>query len=483
MTLIDEYLAILNDLDGDEAGRRAARAYLETSTNIYRGHVVACDFMPKLYDERLRDRMAEVAKVTYGILEKVMDRYLADPEYRRVFDFDPRLEELILCERHYPSHLPFARIDLFLDEETLGVKFCEFNADGSSGMNENREAENAIATTASFAAFAEQHRMVSMNPVMFEGWVREFLRIYASSDGAVAHPHVAIADYLEQSVTEEFKLYRELFRAAGVECSIYDVRDMTYEGGRLIGHKPYEGLGLEDAPIDCIWRRAVANDVLDNWDASSAFLTAFREGAVILIGSFLGHLAHDKQIFKALADERTHAFLTSEEIAFIDSAIPKTFYLDSHVVDLQAIAENPDGWVIKPTDGYGSREVYPGPAFGKEEWAAIVAAHADGASGAPFLVQEWCTPYKTPAIPLRGDEDDYTREPAPYNNLQGLYLMDGELAGIFTRLGPRPLILGRHGGLTAPSFWVDCDSPFAGKSAAAAPVVSETTDATEGDTR
>ena len=460
MTLIDDYLAVLDRLNGDEAGRRTARAYLETSTNIYRGHVVACDFIPKLYDARLRDRMGEVADMTYGILAKVMDRYLDDPEYRKVFDFDPRLEALILTERHYPSRLPFARIDVFLNEETLGVQFCEFNADGSSGMNENREAENAIASTASFTAFCENHRMESMNPIMFRGWVREFLRIYASAEGAVDHPHVAIADYLEQSVTEEFKLYRELFREAGVECSIYDVRDMTYEGGRLIGHKPFQGLGLEDAPIDAIWRRAVANDVLDNWDASTAFLEAFRDGAVILIGSFLGHLIHDKQIFKALGDERTRAFLTPEEVSFIDAAIPKTSYLDSREVDIEAIAENPEGWVIKPTDGYGSREVYPGPAYEAGEWARIVHAHADGASGAPFLVQEWCTPYKTPAIPLRGDEIDYTRAPEPYNNLQGLYLIDGKLAGVFTRLGPKPLILGRMGGLTAPSFWVDCDSPF-----------------------
>ena len=460
MTLIDEYLAVLDGLDGDEAGRRAARAYLETSTNIYRGHVVACDFMPKLYDARLRDRMDEVARMTYGILEKVMDRYLADPEYRGVFEFDPRLAELILAERHYPSHLPFARIDVFLNEEDLSVKFCEFNADGSSGMNENREAENAIVGTASFAAFAEAHRMESMNPVMFRGWIREFLRIYASAKGAVAAPHVAIADYLEQSVTEEFKLYRELFREAGVECSVYDVRDMTYEGGRLYGHRPYLGLGIEGAPIDVIWRRAVANDVLDNWERSTAFLDAFRDGNVILIGSFLGHLIHDKQIFKVLADPRTQAFLSPEEAAFIDTAIPKTLYLDSSIVDVDAIKANRAGWVIKPTDGYGSRDVLPGPAYTDEEWAAIVDAHVDGKAGAPFLVQEWCTPYKTPAIPLRGDEADYTRAPEGYNNLQGLYLIDGRLAGVFTRLGPRPLILGREGGLTAPSFWVDCETPF-----------------------
>ena len=460
MTLNEEYLNILAGLDGDAAGRLAAWEYLTGSTNIYRGHVVACDYFPKLYDKRLRDRVTEVAAMTYGILEKIMDRYLSDPDYRSVYDFDPRLQELILTDRGYASHLPFARIDVFLDEDNLSARYCEFNADGSSGMNENREAENALNCGNAFPQFCEDHQVRSMNPVMFEGWVEEFLRIYATFPGALATPHVVLADYLENSVLEEFKLYRRLFEKQGVPCSIFDVRDLSFDGDILTGRKPYEGLGHEGLPINAIWRRAVANDVLDHWDESTAFLDAFRSGKVALIGSFLGQLVHDKQIFKVMRDERTWAFLTPEEIAFVKAAIPGTEYLSGSVVNLDAIKAEPAKWIIKPTDGYGCKDVFPGPAYSQEEWASIIDERADSASGVPFLVQEFVTPFKTPSIPMRGNPGDEVAPVQSYNNLTGMYLIDGKLAGIFSRIGPHPLILGRMGGLTAPSFWVDCDSPF-----------------------
>ena len=464
MTLNDEYLGILDDLDGDAPGRIAAWDYLAHSTNIYRGNVVACDFFPKLFDARLRDRLSEVAGITYRIIEKIMDRYLADPEYRTVYDFDPRLAELILTPRGYESHLPFARIDLFLDEETLEARYCEFNADGSSGMNENREAENAVAGTATFMRFAENHTLTSMNAVMLDGWVDEFLRIYGTWTHPVATPHVVLADYLENSVVEEFKLYRRLFEAHGVPCSIFDVRSLSYENGVLTGHGAYEGLGHDGLPIDAIWRRAVTVDVMDHYDESTAFLTAFREGAVCVIGSFLSHLVHDKQIFKVMRDARTWEFLTPAEIAFVKAAIPGTEYLSADVVDIEAVKRDPAKWIVKPTDGYGCRDVFPGPSFAgaPDTWVRIIDERVDARTGVPFLVQEFITPYKTPSIPMRGEPGDETAPVQMNNNLTGLYLIDGQLAGIFSRLGPKPLILGREGGLTAPSFWVDCASPFAG---------------------
>ena len=42
-------------------------------------------------------------------------------------------------EKKYDCNIPIARIDIFYDEETGGFKFCEFNTDGTSAMNEDRE--------------------------------------------------------------------------------------------------------------------------------------------------------------------------------------------------------------------------------------------------------------------------------------------------------------------------------------------------------
>ena len=66
-------------------------------------------------------------------------------------------------------------------------------------------------------------------------------------------------------------------------------------------------------PIHAIWRRSVTNDVLDHWDESQDLIEAVRHEAVALIGSFAGHLVHDKQIFEVLRHPKTKAILTPEE--------------------------------------------------------------------------------------------------------------------------------------------------------------------------
>ncbi len=57
---------------------------------------------------------------------------------------EPKLEELILNRPTYYSPIPIARIDIFYNEKTGDFKFCEFNTDGTSAMNEDRKLNIAI---------------------------------------------------------------------------------------------------------------------------------------------------------------------------------------------------------------------------------------------------------------------------------------------------------------------------------------------------
>ena len=45
--------------------------------------------------------------------------------------------------------------------------------------------------------------------------------------------------------------------------------------------------------------------------------------------------------------------------------------------------------------------------------------------------------------------------PQPYTNLSGLYLYNGRFTGVFSRLGPEPVISKKTGGITAATIWVD----------------------------
>ncbi len=449
-----EYLAAIQSLEGDAEGRKAAWDYIKNSTAVFAGKPVYTSYIPRLFDMATQERFRFIAETTHSVLTKIMTEYLENPSYRTLFNLDPRLEELILLPRDYDSLLPCARVDLFLNEDTMEATFCEFNADGSSGMNEDREAALSIMDSEPMRQFRAKHEVRTCTESLFEGWVDEFLDIYSTYSFKVDSPHIAIVDFLENSVTEEFKVFAALFAKRGVQFSIYDVRELEFDGEHLIGRKAY--LGRDNAPIDAVWRRCVTRDVLDHWDESQHLISAVRERKVALIGSFAGHIAHDKQVFGIIGHPRTRALLTDEENELMDSMIPFTTFLSAESIDLESVKHDKDSWIIKPTDAYGSRNVYAGRDFSEDEWSRIIDDHADGASGCPFLVQRFCVPYTTAAIPFYDREQDYTAQPRMYFNLSGLYIYNGRFAGVFSRLGPGSIILGRNGGVTAASLWVDC---------------------------
>ena len=425
--LTQEYFDTMNSLDGDLAGKRSARAYMDQSSAIVHHRVVGASFIPRLYNDEVWERFRFISETIHTILCKVIERYRNDESYRMVFDYDPRLVELILLPRGYDAILPFARADIFLNEDTLESAFYELNGDGSAGLNEDREIVHSIEGSETFK-------------------------------NKVAHPRFAICDYLDVGVVDEFRIFSEYFKQAGYECVIADVRDLSFDGTVL-----RDGNGQQ---IDAIWRRCVTNDVLEHWDESQELISAVRAQAVALIGAFSGHIVHDKQIFEALKHPLTKAFLSDEENAFIEEQIPATYFLTDEDCDLAAVRTNKDDWIIKPTDNYGAADVYAGKACSEEEWNALIDRFANGAAGAPFLVQRYVTPYRTKTIPpatdlewlveqgLATSVEEVEREGVLYNNISGLYLYNGTFTGVFSRLGPLPEISKEHHGMTAATIRV-----------------------------
>ncbi|QKF07869.1 carboxylate--amine ligase [Berryella wangjianweii] len=448
--LTNEYLSIAESLGGDLAGRRAARAYMRESTAIVHHVVVDSTFVPRLFNAETYATMKSVSETAHRILCKVIEHYLATPAYRSIFDFDERLRELILLPRDYDAVLPFARVDTFLNEDTQEVRFCEFNGDGSSGMNENREITHSIEGTATFRAFAERHRVQPCE--LFESWVERFCAIYDTYAHRVENPTFAICDYLDHGVVDEFRIFAELFKARGVSCLVADVRSLTFDGTCLRAQ--------DGTPIHAVWRRCVTNDVLEFWDESQALIQATRARKVALIGSFAGHIVHDKQIFEALHHPATKAILTDDENAFVARTVPLTTFLNDDQVDLADVKARKDAWIIKPTDRYGADNVYAGCFFPQDEWEGLVDRFANEREGFPFIAQHYVTPYRTLTLPPDcGIEElsdrEISRRAVSYNNLNGLYLYDGTFQGVFSRLGPLPTISKDMQGITAATIWVD----------------------------
>ena len=446
-----EYFDIMESLGGDIESRRAAYDYMKNSTAIVHHQVISTSFVPRLYDRRTREIMRTTVETTHRIPlqgDRTLPRRPRLPHHLRLRPALSRAHPW--CRAAMTAVLPFARFDIFLDEETGEVAFCEFNGDGSSGMNENREITNSLANAKTFQEFARRHKVEPCE--LFDAWVEDFISIYNTYKGRVEHPRFAICDYLQNGVVDEFHLFAKKFEEHGYPCCVCDVRDLTFDGEVL-----HDAQGQ---PVHAIWRRCVTNDVLEFWDDSQALIKAVRAQKVALIGSFAGHIVHDKQIFKVLFDERTLEFLDGDEISFIEETVPMTAFLDDDYINVPQIRANKDEWIIKPTDHYGADDVYAGCYVSQEEWEGLIDKFANGRAGFPFIVQRYIRPFKTETLPPDTGidqlaDDEVSDAPKLYNNLNGLYLYDGVFQGVFSRLGPLPTISKDMQGMTAATIWVD----------------------------
>lgn len=462
-----EYLRGVLELDGDEAGRRAAWKRMGQGSAFYRGEPVAFSFVPRVFNGEARERFGDIARTTYHILSKVIARYVEDSAYRKEFRFDPRVEELVLLPNGYDEPLPVARIDFVCDGETGDFRFIEFNTDSSSGMNEANEALVSVRESESYQRFAAIREIEDDSERQIDGWVQDFLRLYRGSERAVrlAHergaeaaaldrPRVAIVACFDNPNPHigELETFRQAFEQAGCPCSVFDVRQLDFDGERLIGRKALSGDC--DVEIDCIWRFCIVVDLLEHWSEVQPFVEALRCEKVTMFGGFSTQIAHDKQLFAVLRHPATQEFLTDEERAFVEQHVPFTAFLDDPALDIDAIKANPAQWVLKPTDWYASINVVTGVSCDPDEWARLVDECAQGNGPSPYLIQEFCPAPKQDVVPMYGDEGDFTAEPQLFGEILGAYVYAGDFAGVYVRQGPRNVIGSSNRGLVAPVLWV-----------------------------
>ncbi len=437
---LTEYYRGLADSDFERAKKDAKKqySYMKGSTARYHGYLVYTLFIPKLFTAEMAAYFKSIVKTTYGILVKVIEEYEKNPEYRKLFGFDKRLEELIVRPDRYDCKLPIARIDLFFNEDNFNFQFCEFNTDGSSAMNEGRELYNSLKVTDTFKRFKKRYSVKMYE--YFDSWVKEFTSIYATYKDKVENPHVAIVDFNPEGAVNEFTEFKKSFEKAGYSCEICDIRDLKYEGGALlspVGNK-----------IDAIYRRAVTCDIMAHYDEVQPFINAVKNNDVCIIGDFKTQVVHNKLVFKILHDKMTAAFLTEEENNFIADHIPFTTNLTPEAVEKYHVLDDKDSWVIKPEDSYASKGVHAGVEFeDAEKWKEAVLESVN--SG--YLLQEYCTPYESTNIDLLYHEDAPYRK---FSNITGLFVYNGKFKGVYSRIAKNSIISTQYSEMSLASVIV-----------------------------
>lgn len=414
---IEEHLA------EHEASGKEALDYLDHSTAKYKGKTIYSLYVPKILNEKTKEHFKQIAETMAGIMRKVIAAYQKDADYRSLFGFSKQVEKLILQEPLYENLLPVCRVDIFYNETEGTFYFCEFNTDGSSSMNEDRELCKAFEKTQLYRSLNLKYEVHSFE--LFDSLVEAFWDNYQTYPYKVQTPTVAIVDFLELGCSmEEFEQFRKSFEKKGLRAYVCDIRSLHMNGNKLC---------MEDGTVvDLIYRRAVTSDICEKEAEVSDFLKAVEEHKVCCMGGFCTQAVHDKSLFYILRHEKTKAFLTEEENSFIEAHIPYTEELTQSVIEKHHILEEKNKWLIKPKNSYGARGIFAGVRCKDEEWKKAVLNNQDR----DYIVQQFVMPYQTANIDFHKKNPELRN----YSNLTGLYVYNGKFAGVYSRQSANEII-------------------------------------------
>ncbi len=423
----------LNDPENTIGDYNNIKRAVAMSNAVYLGKPCNVLYMPKFYTESDIANFEKIVKQMMAICQRMIDLYLSNADVRKKYNFDPRLEKLILKETPYQSDLPMARFDIFYYADD-DFKFCEINTDGSSAMNEDMALASIFSMGSAVNEMASHFSVSAFE--LFDTWVNELQNIYTEATGKTDKPVVAIVDFSEKGNQVEFEEFLARFRKFGYQACIVDPLDLTYD----------DGLYYQNKKIDVVYRRLVTRDMMARIDEIPAFEQACLDDKTIIVGNIRSQIIHTKLFFKLLFDDEIRQFFDEEMLAFIDQHIPRTYDMTFLRQHLDYVVEMRHKYILKPIDHYGSKGVIAGCEHSAKAWRDIIEKSLDK----PCILQEYCPEALTENIDLiNGDliVDSY-------RNITGIYVYNGKFYGVYSRVGKNAVLSGIHNVYTLPTFLV-----------------------------
>lgn len=419
---------------------------------IYHDAPVPFLYLPKVFTKEDINHFDAAIKDVFKIVNRTIGLYMSESKVRTLFGFDPKLEELILCDSEghgYKSNVPMGRFDIFYYPDG-NYMFCELNTDGASAMNEEMELTSILLSSFPMQELAEHYKIKRFE--LFESWVEEVRSIYNEFLASNNFPPVskntpenysditvAILDFKDTGNLLEFGVFQKYFENAGFRCVIADPRDLKYERGELFfeGHK-----------INIIYRRLVTGDFMCRYDEVPELIKGIRSKKTCIIGPIKSQIVHTKRFFEVLHHPVFRSFLSEEEIDYIDRHIPLTKRLENND-ELHGYISHKDQYIIKPFDGYASSGVFSGKDFSMADWDSLIR---EKAAGKTYIIQKYC-----PLPVSRNITKDEAGELifGDFYNLTGLFAYNQKFAGLYSRAGQNAIISGQHNGYTMSSVYVE----------------------------
>lgn len=410
---------------------------VQASQAYYKGEIVPYLHLPMLYHEADLACFRDILHRMHLICEKMIRLYQACPEVRALYDFDPRIETLILQPLMYEPYVPMGRFDIFYHGKGE-FQFCELNTDGSSAMNEEAELNRCIRQSAVMQEIRDLPKVWTQSFELFHSWVDAIKPIYHDfTSGWPNFPvfrrlRVAIVDFLDSGVGIEFERFRQTFLERGYDCEVVDPRQIKVQDGFMT---------VEGRRIDIVYRRLVTADLLNRYDEIPGFIEGLGQKTCV-IGSLHTQVVHSKRFFEMLHHPELEDVWTPQEKEWIERHIPHTEYLSARHLEDPQITTQKDAYILKPIDSYASKGVVTGMSATDAEWLELLREKAD----AGYIIQKYAKQ------PVNRNLHPRTMEIESFHTITGLFTYAKQLAGVYVRAGKKDIISGLHDGFTMATF-------------------------------
>ena len=397
------------------------------------GGRLLCPFLrPFFLDAADESRVAGAAEALWRLGERLAAVAPGDPALMRALGMTDAEMALAAIDPGPGPASTAARADAFLLPHSL--EFAEYNAESPAGPAYSQRLSEIFDASPLMARFKDRFAVRFYTPL---DAIREaLLQTWRDWSGTASVPRMAIVDWREVPTWSEFELLRDAFMAAGVETTIHDPRDLTFDGATLRGG---------GRRIDFVYRRVLINDIVARPDECAALVEAYRARAVCVANNLRCKIAHKKAFFAILTDERYHHLFEAADLSAVRGHVPWTRVVDATIA--ARLSRDPERFVLKPNDEYGGTGVTLGWETDAAMWqAALDRAVRDGG----WVAQERIRVRREPFPVCDGDrlvERDMLVDFAPY-------LFRGRVSGFLTRLSATGLANVTSGGGQVPAFVV-----------------------------
>lgn len=361
---------------------------------------VASSHQINIWARQAETLIAAIGETTMQLVE--------DPGFFDAMRLEAKALELVRVDPGYKQTTVLCRPDGLPVEG--GMKFVEVNSDSPAMMMFIDLVAQCMLELDEFAWL----RAYPRPPSAADHLLDTLLACYREY-GGTRDATIAIVDWENQKTRFEHRALAAHFEGRNHKTVVCDPRKFTRRDGALF---------LGDTRIDIVYRRALAEELIDRQTEVAALIGAYRDNQVCMVNPLRSYLGGAKSVL---------SHLTSQGAALI----PESILLDNAEAR-DRVAATWQKWVLKRSFSHGGAHVVLPTDEAKWREAYATTAHDT------WIAQEYLeVPKLEVATPTGKTEKFYNWNP---------FVFGGRYAGGLVRVSESPLINITAGGGLLPTF-------------------------------